>query len=63
MRKGAPGGGKPQHSKFLERNGVCYSKRNTSFGTLATLERIEDGDSNDNNDNIPSTRLWTILSQ
>lgn len=35
-----------QHSMFLERNGVRYSKRHTSSGTLVTLERIGDGDSN-----------------
>ncbi|WP_314010208.1 hypothetical protein [Cryptobacterium curtum] len=38
-----------QHSMFLERNGVRYSKRHTSSGTLVTLERIEDGDGNDSN--------------
>ena len=34
-----------QHSKFLERNGVRYSKRHTSSGTLVTLEIIKDGNS------------------
>lgn len=34
---------------FLERNGVRYSKRHTSSGTLVTLERIGDGDGNDSN--------------
>lgn len=38
-----------QHSMFLERNGVRYSKRHTSSGTLVTLERIGDGDGNDSN--------------
>lgn len=39
-----------QHSKFLERNGVRYSKRHTSSGTLVTLEIIKDDDGNDSND-------------
>lgn len=39
-----------QHSKFLERNGVRYSKRYTSSGTLVTLEIIKDDDGNDSND-------------
>lgn len=42
-----------QHSMFLEKNGVCYSKRHTSSGSLVTLERIGDGDGNDSNDGNP----------
>lgn len=38
-----------QHSMFLEKNGVRYSKRHTSSGSLVTLERIGDSDSNDGN--------------
>lgn len=38
-----------QHSMFLEKNGVRYSKRRTPSGSLVTLERIGDGDSNDGN--------------
>ena len=38
-----------QHFRFLEKNGVRYSKRHTSSGSLVTLERIGDGDSNDGN--------------
>lgn len=36
-----------QHSMFLEKNGVRYSKRHTSSGSLVTLERVGDGDGND----------------
>lgn len=39
-----------QHSMFLEKNGVRFSKRHTSSGSLVTLERIGDGDGNDSND-------------
>ena len=42
-----------QHSMFLEKNGVRYSKRHTSSGSLVTLERIGDGDGNDSNDGNP----------
>lgn len=42
-----------QHSMFLEKNGVRYSKRHTSSGSMVTLERIGDGDGNDSNDGIP----------
>ena len=42
-----------QHSMFLEKNGVRYSKRHTSSGSIVTLERIGDGDGNDSNDGIP----------
>ena len=38
-----------QHSMFLEKNGVRYSKRHTSSGSLVTLERIGEDDDNDNN--------------
>lgn len=38
-----------QHSMFLEKNGVRYSKRHTSSGSMVALERIGDGDSNDGN--------------
>lgn len=38
-----------QHSMILEKNGVRYSKRHASSGSLVTLERIGDGDSNDGN--------------
>ena len=34
-------------------NGVRYSKRHTSSGSMVTLERIGDGDGNDSNDGIP----------
>lgn len=42
-----------QHSMFLEKNGVRYSKRHTSSGSMVTLERIGDDDGNDSNDGIP----------
>ena len=42
-----------QHSMFLEKNGVLYSKRHTSSGSLVTLERIGDDDGNDSNDGNP----------
>lgn len=38
-----------QHSMFLEKNGVRYSKRHASSGSLVTLERIGDDDGNDGN--------------
>lgn len=42
-----------QHSMFLEKNGVRYSKRHASSGSLVTLERIGDDDGNDGNDGNP----------
>lgn len=39
-----------QHSMFLEKSGVRYSKRHTSSGSLVTLESIGDDDGNDSND-------------
>ena len=36
-----------QHSMFPEENGVRYSKRHASSGSLVTLERIGDGGGND----------------
>lgn len=38
-----------QLSMLPEKNGVRYSKRHTSSGSLVTLERIGDGDGNDGN--------------
>lgn len=42
-----------QHSMFLEKNGVRYSRRHTSSGSLVTLERTGDDDGNDGNDGSP----------
>lgn len=42
-----------QHSMFLEKNGVRYSKRHASSGSLVTLERAGDDDGNDGNDGNP----------
>ena len=42
-----------QHSMFLEKNGVRFSRRHTSSGSLVTLERIRVGDGNDSNDGNP----------
>lgn len=42
-----------QHSIFLEKNGVRYSKRHTSSSTLVTLARIGESDGNDSYDGNP----------
>lgn len=42
-----------QHSMFLEKSGVRYSKRHTSSGSLVTFEHIGEGDGNDSNDGNP----------